>query len=169
VSYACVCTMKSFDLWTYGLVHVSAYVLDASTASCCACAYVLEWIAYFLAYGLLHRTFCTVNLWVNFLIFWCSFVSLESYLLLCSVMGIPVGIKSPAGNGDGGRNVPVDVHGDGDGKNSPPRGRRWWLIPRRRIPRCHLYVRAPSHFFSSTWHPSLHELTKPIDNMQLWG
>ncbi|XP_066389375.1 DEAD-box ATP-dependent RNA helicase 58, chloroplastic-like isoform X4 [Miscanthus floridulus] len=34
---------------------------------------------------------------------------------------------------------PVNVHGDGDGENSSPRGRGWWHIPRRGIPRCHLY------------------------------
>jgi len=53
-------------------------------------------------------------------------------------MDIPAGIKSPAGNGDGEEMFSVDVHGDGDGENLAPRGRGWWLIPRRGIPRCHL-------------------------------
>ena len=43
------------------------------------------------------------------------------------------------GEGDGTKPVPVSVDGGGDGKFSPPRGRGWEGIPRRGIPRCHLY------------------------------
>jgi hypothetical protein len=65
-------------------------------------------------------------------------------------MGIPAGIKSPAGNGDGEEMSPVDVHEDGDGENSPPRGRGWWLILRRGIPLAiftHTLPKQPQKYF----------------------
>ena len=46
-------------------------------------------------------------------------------------MGIPAGIKSPSGDGDGEEVLPVSLHGDGDGDggNFPPRGRGWGSNP----------------------------------------
>ena len=44
-------------------------------------------------------------------------------------MGIPAGIKSPSGDGDGEEVLPMSLHGDGDGGNLPPRERRWGSNP----------------------------------------
>jgi hypothetical protein len=43
-------------------------------------------------------------------------------MLFYAGMGIPAGTKSPPGIGDGEGRLPVVVHGDGDGENSPPAG-----------------------------------------------
>ena len=59
-----------------------------------------------------------------------------SYLV--SGTGIPVGDQFPAGNRDGRKMSPNDLRGDGDGEISPPRGRGWWVNPRRGIPHYHL-------------------------------
>jgi len=47
-------------------------------------------------------------------------------------MGIPAGIKSPSGDGDGEEVLPMSLHGDGE--NLPLRGRGWGSNPRRGIP-----------------------------------
>jgi len=52
-------------------------------------------------------------------------------------MGIPAGIKSPSGDGDGEEVLPMSIHGDGDGDrgNLPPRGWGWSGNTRQGIPR----------------------------------
>jgi len=73
----------------------------------------------------------------------CESVNLARFMpvyVVVSGTGIPAGMKSPPGIGDGEGRLPVVVHGDGAGENSPPRGRGWWLILRRGIPHCHLYT-----------------------------
>jgi len=44
-------------------------------------------------------------------------------VVVYSGTGTPSGILSPLGFGDGGENIPVSFHGDGDGEKIPPRVR----------------------------------------------
>ena len=44
-------------------------------------------------------------------------------------MGIPAGIKSLSGDGDGEEVLPMSLHGDGDGGNLPPWGQGWGSNP----------------------------------------
>lgn len=46
----------------------------------------------------------------------------------------------PVGDRDGKEMIPARLYGDGGGYFSSPRRRRWGSVPRRGIPRCHLYL-----------------------------
>ena len=73
----------------------------------------------------------------------CVFMLIVLLPLSCLVSGtgIPIGDQFPAGNGDERKMFPNGLRGDGDGENFPPRGRRWWVNPRRGILHCYLDAR----------------------------
>ena len=140
VCILCLCmwlgALKSCDLCIYRYVFLLCVCwTPRELVCCCASTSAMLLQPCCLAIGM----DCLNFLYRESVIYFCKFSYVSQiYLILSSGTGIPTGIKSPTGNGDGEEMFPVNVHGDGDGENSSPRGRGWWHIPRRGIPRCHL-------------------------------